>query len=400
MVAGHLQTKKGYFYMVLNLKDETGKRVPKWIPTHLPVKGNKKKAEEMLLLERQKYPSSLNAKSQMLFADYMLYWLNKVKPNLEETTYASYESAITKRIVPYFQAKALRLCDVRPIDIQEFYTYCQTTYEISNNTIIHYHANLSSALKYALNMDLITTNPMGKVKRPKSVPFFAKFYTLEETEKLLEIVHGDPIEFAVLMAAFYGLRRSEVSGLRWQSIDFNSNRITINHTVVQTKKNGEQAIIAKDRAKNKASCRSLPLVPQFRELLLKMKAHQEYCAELCGDCYTHSDYIFVNDIGQPYNPNYITQHFALILEKNNLRKIRYHELRHSCASLLLKNHVSMSEIQSWLGHSTYTTTANFYAHLDTGANDKTGQAMADTLDISVSLCDQPRNMITNRCRRA
>ena len=99
-------------------------------------------------------------------------------------------------------------------------------------------------------------------------------------------------------------------------------------SVVQTKKNGEQAIIAKDRAKNKASCRSLPLVPQFRELLLKMKAHQQYCAELCGDCYTHSDYIFVNDIGQPYNPNYITQHFALILEKNNLRKIRYHELRH------------------------------------------------------------------------
>ena len=171
-------------------------------------------------------------------------------------------------------------------------------------------------------------------------------------------------------------------------------------SVVQTKKNGEQAIIAKDRAKNKASCRSLPLVPQFRELLLKMKAHQQYCAELCGDCYTHSDYIFVNDIGQPYNPNYITQHFALILEKNNLRKIRYHELRHSCASLLLKNRVSMSEIQSWLGHSTYTATANFYAHLDTGANDKTGQAMADTLDISVSLCDQPRNMITNRCRRA
>ena len=112
-----------------------------------------------------------------------------------------------------------------------------------------------------------------------------------------------------------------------------------------------------------------------------MKSHQEQCNSLCGNAYHQSDYVFVNDIGTPYTPNYITQHFSLILKKNNLRKIRFHDLRHGCASLLLKNGVSMREIQEWLGHSSYSTTAKYYAHLDTGANEATGRIMADTLRI-------------------
>ena len=141
------------------------------------------------------------------------------------------------------------------------------------------------------------------------------------------------------------MRRSEIMGLRWQSIDFKSNRITIDHTRVQTRVDGKSTVIAKDRAKNKSSCRSLPLVPQYRDLLLKMKAHQDECRELCGNCWNESGYIYVNDIGEPIKPNYVSQHYSLILEKNHLRKITFHELRHSCASLLLASGVSMKEIQ-------------------------------------------------------
>lgn len=252
------------------------------------------------------------------------------------------------------------------------------------HTVIHYHANLMSALKYATEMELISVNPMGKVKRPKLIQNTANFYTLEEAEHLISAVHGDPIEFPVIMAAYYGLRRSEIVGLRWKAIDFESDRITIDHTVIQVKVDGELKIIAKDRAKNKASCRSLPLMPQIKEMLLQMKNEQEENRRLCGNCYHDSEYVYVNKLGTPYTPNYITDHFRNFLKKNEFRKLTFHGLRHSCASMLLKQSVGMKDIQAWLGHSTYNTTANFYAHLDTASKTLVGEAMESMLTVPLS----------------
>lgn len=389
MIAGHLQEKKGNYYMVLNFVDENGKRKPKWIPTGLPVKGNKRRAEAMLLEERRKYASSetyVRASADMLFADYMLYWLRQVKHQVEVTSYYGYRSNVEKRIVPYFRKRKITLAGLRSSDIQEFYSYCLETLGIGNNTVIHYHANISAALNLAVRMDMIPMSPLKKGLRPQKTAYIARFYTLEETERLFEIVRGDSVEFPVLMAAFYGLRREEIMGLKWQAIDFVGNTITIGHTVVQTRDvDGKEMIVAKDRAKNKSSYRTLPLVPQFRELLLRMKEHQNNCKELCGRSYHQCDYVYVNDIGQPYKPNYVTQHFALVLKKNNLRKITFHELRHTCASLLLKSKVPMKDIQAWLGHSDFNTTANIYAHLDSNSKHETSAAMSGNLDISGAL---------------
>ena len=387
MVAGHLQEKNGYYYIVLNFKDELNKRKPKWISTGLEVKkGNKKKAETKLMEERKKYTlATRNATQEMLFADYMLYWLKIIKPDVELITYSGYKGNVENRIVPYFRALQIKLGELKALDIQEFYSYCRTEFGVSNNTVIHYHANISAALNYAIDKDIIFINPLAKVKRPKYIEYSGSYYSIDEIETLFSAVRGDGVEFPVLMAAFYGMRRSEIAGLRWQDIDFHANTITITHTVVQANVDGKTTVIAKDRAKNKSSRRTLPLVPQFRELLLRMKGHQEECKELCGRSYHQSDYIYVNDIGDPVKPNYITTHFALVLEKHNLRKIRFHDLRHSCASLLLKNGVAMRDIQAWLGHSTYNTTAKFYAHLDSASKDTTGAAMAEAMDISSAL---------------
>lgn len=116
-----------------------------------------------------------------------------------------------------------------------------------------------------------------------------------------------------------------------------------------------------------------------------MKKHQEEYRELCGNCYHESDYIYVNDIGEQIKPNYVTQHFKLVLRKNNLREITFHELRHTCASLLLKSGISMKDIQAWLGHSNYNTTANIYAHLESNSKELTGNAMQGNLTISGNL---------------
>ncbi|WP_455581260.1 tyrosine-type recombinase/integrase [Dysosmobacter sp.] len=388
MVAGHLQEKRGIYHIVLNLTDESGQRRTKWISTKLPVKGNKRRAEMMLLEERRKYADGetfIRPGRDMQFSDYMLYWLKQIKLEVDISTYAGYKNNVEKRIVPYFRKRQVTLAGLRSIDIKDFYTYCREELNVSNNTVIHYHSNISKALNDAVALDMISMSPMKKGLRPQQVAHNGSFYTLAETERLFEVVRGDGVEFPVLMAAFYGLRREEVAGLKWSCVDFADNTITVSHTVIQVNVDGKSTVISKDRAKNTSSYRTLPLVPQYRELLLRMKAHQEKCQELCGRSYHKSDYIYVNDIGDPIKPNYITQHFAAVLKKNNLRKITFHELRHTCASLLLKNGVAMKDIQAWLGHSNYNTTANIYAHLESASKDMTGATMASRLDISRTL---------------
>ena len=393
MVAGHLQIKKDYYYMVLNLKDEQGHRKSKWLPTGIQAVGkkNEKKAQDMLLETRCSYKEpvirsaelgSARMSNTILFADYMLNWLSIIKNSVEEVTYAGYEGVVTKRIVPYFRKMGITLGNLTALDIERFYEYCFNTLELKGSTVQHYHANLHKALKYAVKHNLIDSNPMEKVERPKSQKFVGSFYSVTELEQLFQVAKGDTVEFPILMAAFYGLRRSEIMGLRWQAIDFVGNTIMIDHTVVQFRSEGKTKVVQKDRTKNASSCRSLPLVPQYRELLLRMQERQEQCRKLCGNCYIESDYIYVNDLGSPYQPNFVSQHFRALLEKNQLRVIRFHDLRHTCASLLLKNGVSMKEIQEWLGHSNFSTTANIYAHLDTAAKNTSAAKMTRAFSIS------------------
>jgi integrase len=170
----------------------------------------------------------------------------------------------------------------------------------------------------------------------------------------------------VILGAFYGLRRSEIVGLKWDAIDFEKKTLTIKHTVTEVTLDGKITTIAKDRTKTKSSYRTLPLVAPFEELLHRLKAEQELNQKVCGKAYCkdYLDYIYVNEIGERIKPGYITQHFAIVLKNHNLKKIRFHDLRHSCASLLYANGVSLKEIQEWLGHSDISTTSNIYTHLD------------------------------------
>lgn len=237
---------------------------------------------------------------------------------------------------------------------------------VSANTVIHRHANIRKALQHAFKLGLIDTNPADRIERPKKEKFVGSVYEEDELNRLFEIVKGDPIELGVILGAFYGLRRSEAVGLKWDAIDFKKKTITIRHTVTQATIDGKSKIIQKDRTKTKASYRSLPLVPPFEELLHRLKAEQELNRKLCGKsyCKKYTDYIYVNEIGELVKPGYITQHFPLVLKKNGMRKIRFHDLRHSCASLLYANGVSLKEIQEWLGHSDISTTSNIYTHLN------------------------------------
>lgn len=135
--------------------------------------------------------------------------------------------------------------------------------------------------------------------------------------------------------------------------------------------------IEQDTTKTKSSLRTLPLVPTFKERLLAIRDQQDENRRLCGRCYDrrYLDYICVDEMGKRLSPNYLSAAFPRLLEVNGLRHIRFHDLRHSCASLLLANGVPMKQIQEWLGHSDFSTTANIYAHLDYSSKLSSAEAM-------------------------
>ena len=124
-------------------------------------------------------------------------------------------------------------------------------------------------------MDLIPFNPADKVERPKKQKYIADYYRLDELEKLFEVTKDHPYSLLIQMTAFYGLRRSEALGLKWDAIDFERNTITIRHIVTEAEVDGKSVIISEDRAKTKSSLRSLPLVGHFREKLLELKEQQK-----------------------------------------------------------------------------------------------------------------------------
>ena len=160
-------------------------------------------------------------------------------------------------------------------------------------TVILYHANIHKALKYAVKMDLTPFNPANKVERPKKQRYIADYYRQEELERLLEASKDHPYSLLIQMTAFYGLRRSEALGLKWDAIDFERDTITIKHIVTNAKIDGKCEIVCADRAKTKSSLRSLPLVSNIREKLLVLREQQK--EDRCDGEYLQSFGLQVQD---------------------------------------------------------------------------------------------------------
>ena len=331
MVAGHLTLKNGRYYAVLNYRNAGGQRKTKWISLGLPEKGNKRKAEAGLARLRAEFepPKEVgDLSSDMLFADYLLEWLEIAKGRLAVATYSSYAAMIKKPVGPYFRQRNLTLRELEARHLQMFYS--EMLRKVKPNTVIHYHAIIHSALKYAVKTDMLVQNVADKVDRPKKNSFQPVFLSAEEMQKMFEALRGTKLELPVLVAAFYGFRRGEVLGLKWDAIDFERGTISVIRTVTTITVDGKQTEIEQQSAKTKSSLRTLPLIGSFREYFLQVKEAQELNKQVCGNCYNHEydGFVFVDELGERMRANYLTSAFPKFLESHGLRRMRFHDLRH------------------------------------------------------------------------
>lgn len=389
-----LKSGKSYYYVRLSYKDaRTGQWKTKALATKLEVKNNKKKAESMIntfveqyaYLEELPDEHSVFVNPDSLLIDYMDSWLKDKKSDLKDSTYEGYAFRVNC-IKRYFENKSTKVTDVTPKMIDTYFKYClkygktnQKTKErepLSVRSVRSYKSILYAVFNQAVIDGLIRFNPVSGIKvhgkQNKEYNEEMLFLTEEEIADMLKFLSKEyPRLLGIaFMGAYYGLRRSEIVGLKWDAIDRDKKTISIKHTVVRVK-----TVKAEDSTKTRSGKRVLNLFSTAEKCLENVWERQELNRKFFGNDYKNKDgYVFTWEDGTRYDPDYISKLFSKAMKKFGRPEITLHKLRHSCASMLINKGWDIKKLQYWLGHTDAQTTLNIYSHfnrqrLNTSEND-------------------------------
>lgn len=385
-IAASVQAKKGRLYAVMHVK-ENGKDKTVWRALGLPEGTNKSKVNkafrEVVSSFEEKYAQKLARQgkpaSDIPVYDYMCEYLKKAEQNIQKSTAQSYRMLIHGKIERYFNARReLTVGNLTGKDIEKFYEYLFSENVVAN-TVIHYHAVLRKAFQQAFKDEMIDANPFDRVDRPKKNKFRGEHYSEEELVTLINLSKSDVIYPAIILAGGLGLRRSEALGVRWSRIDWEKKTVLLDTKIIEYNQDGKKIVEPVEEMKNKSSRRTLPLPAPVYEMLTEEKEKQEMYKKLFKGSYSrkHDDFVCVDQLGGLIKPSYVTQHFNDLLKNFGLRHIRFHDLRHTFASILIGQDVPLINVSNFLGHSDISTTANIYAHLDKASKQSSADIITD-----------------------
>ncbi len=258
--------------------------------------------------------------------------------------------------------------------IEPFFRHYSAKGGLSPKSLQAHKNVISQALDMAVKNSLILSNPFQFVIRPSLVRYESSYYSHQQIKELLKALEDDPMLPLVTITSIYGLRRSELLGLQWDSINYYANTMTIRHIVAKVTE-----IVAKDKTKTASSYRTYPLTADAIEIFRKAKEQESINRIAFGDQYIENNYVFKWPDGHTYSPDYISHRFNDLLKKHGLPHIRFHELRHSCASMLIAMGWSLKDVQEWLGYSDIQMTANIYSHLDFSRKNSIAASLSDSL---------------------
>ena len=271
-VTGTLQEKNGRFYMVLRIPDSTGKLHQKWVSTGLPVQGNQRRAKQLLDAKLVELQADYDRRSRQAgwavaevgevpFDEVVRRWMTRKRAEVAPSTFEGYEH-ITARLLPYFRKLDLTMDEISPTVLE---SYCEFLSDagLSANTVQHHLALIRSVFNDEIRNGAPILNPVKCVKAPRVEMFQGETLSVKQIGQLFRLFEGDPIEDIIRIGVIYGLRRSEILGLRWSDIDFETGTLQIRHKVAEVRINGKRQLVRS----NEASRRAFPLSDDIRQRL-------------------------------------------------------------------------------------------------------------------------------------
>ena len=368
-VTGSLQEKRGIYQMMLRVEESPGRMKQRMKSTGIRAQGKNQRetranklAADRMLAEYISEIQNGSPTSDKLLLEAIEIWLEKKRKTLRTDTYESYLCTYEAHLKPYFAKRPLKFTEVSPKDLAK-YVDDKLSQGKSANTIRKHLVIFNGVFKDALRLGEIQTNPCQFVTvKDDRESFSGTAYTPETAKKLIQAVSGDPIESAVYLGLYLGLRRSEVAGLRWKDIDFDGDLVHICNTVVRYTTISEQ-----EKTKNPASKRTLCLPEGLKRYLLSL------------------------DRGKPDDhicklaPDYISHRFHKVLERSGLPIIRFHDLRHTAGSMLINEGQGILQVQNFLGHKKASTTLDIYSHIYLEGKKATASKLDELLDISLDV---------------
>ena len=354
-------TKKGKTYSVIvDLGKINGKRKQKWFNGFRTKKEAESKLTEVLA---QLKNNSYIEPSKLTLGEYLINWLEEyAKPNIAITTYSGYRVNIVQHINKHIGNIVLQ--ELQPMQIQAFYNELLKDGKangkggLSPRSVQYIHMVLRQALEQAYNMQLIVRNVADMVKVPKQIKYTANFLLEEEVTELLKIFKETDIYMPVLLAVGLGLRRGEALGLKWKNVDLKNKVIYIKDNLVPTK-NGVEFL----EPKTEHSKREIVVPDKIINELIELKNKQEIYKKILKAYYINMDLVCCYDNGKNFSPGAFSHLFASVLKRNNFRHIRFHDLRHTNVTLMLKANISPKVASARVGHSKVSTTLDIYSHV-------------------------------------
>lgn len=387
-VRGCLIERKERYYTLISYYVD-GYRLQDTKSTGLSVKQHKKREAEAILeqriQEKQKELEELaTEKTLHSFADCFERWIAYKSAQIEATTASTYVNR-SKTVIDYFREKDIQIESLTPKDLLAFYEWAlkygrrniyneNTPTSLNRSTVVDFSKLIGRFLKDAVLQGILTSNPADSVTVPRVRENNVKekaFMDMEQARAFLEYLKSEPL-FEKLycitkIGICYGLRRSEMLGLKWSAIDFEKSEISINHTIVRT----NEGDLQRDNVKSKSSHRFLPLLDSVKSDLLELMESQKKLG-----IYSKNGYVFTWDDGRPYRTDYITKLFKkAVLRCDAVPKdLTLHGLRHSCTAILAEQEGwDLGKIHFWLGHHNISTTADIYSHVTKKWRNQHGQ---------------------------
>lgn len=372
MATGHIRkrtAKSGAVSYQITVESERNPLTGERERSYKTVKGTKKQAEATLrkMIDEVESGGIVNL-SPMKLGDWMGQWLDIYLPHIEATTRAGYKERIKKHLLPALGNIPLK--NLNATIIQQWVNSLTDEKNLSPKTVKNVYLNLKQALTQAVVLHMLPYNPCEGVNLPKLQKYQAQIYDKDEISDMLEAASGSDMYLIALLAVSVGFRRGELLALKWDNVDFKNSIIHIRENTVLA-----DGVKITKAPKSSAGIRDISIGEKLTDEL--RKAHTKYLSNklLYGKAFVDSNLVICQKDGKPYSPDSITQKWERFVKQHNLKHIRFHDLRHSCATAMIEANVPMKTVQERMGHASITITMDIYGQCTKTMNESAADVM-------------------------